>query len=287
MAKYGMLLDLSRCIGCHTCEIACKMCYGTRPGVDYGKVKYVEWGEYPEARQAYQLNMCMHCENAPCISVCPVGATYKTEEGPVVVDYDKCIGCGLCVQNCPYGARYLVEDDETSFEGQVMVYEEESAQRLKVVEKCTMCYARAQAGLNPMCTDHCPGRCRIFGDVEDAGSDISKAIAERNATQVEGTSIWYVAPADMPAELLPVGLAEACAAAGITLPDAPAPTPEPTADPTASAAPVAPSGEEKGGVSGGVVAGIVAGAAVIAGGVAAYANKSKKKDENKEVGKDA
>ncbi len=209
MAKYGMLLDLTRCLGCYSCVVACKMCYGTRPGVDYNGVKPVEWGEYPHARQRYQLPMCMHCENAPCVSVCPVAATYKTDEGPVVVDYDKCIGCGACVTACPYDARHLVTEDETSFEGAVMPYEQESAEQMNIVEKCTLCYARALNGLKPMCVDHCPGRCRIFGDVEDPQSDISKYIAEHGGVHVEGTSIWYVAPADMPEEYLPLSLADA------------------------------------------------------------------------------
>jgi len=141
-----------------------------------------------------------------------VKATTKTEEGPVVMDYDKCIGCGLCVQACPYDARTLVTEDETAFEGQVMVYEEESAKRLNLVEKCTMCYTRAQNGQKPMCVDHCPGRARIHGDVSDPESEISKYIAEHGAVQVEGTSIWIVAPADMPKEYLPLSLADAIAA---------------------------------------------------------------------------
>ena len=212
VAKYGMVLDLTRCLGCYACVVACKMCYGTRPDVNYNGVNRVEWGEYPDAHQRYQLTMCMHCDNAPCVEVCPVKATTKTEEGPVVMDYEKCIGCGLCVNACPYDARTLVKDDETTFEGKVMVYEEESAKRLNLVEKCTMCYARAQQGLKPMCVDHCPGRARIHGDVSDPESEISKYIAEHGAVQVEGTSIWIVAPADMPKEYLPLSLADAMAA---------------------------------------------------------------------------
>lgn len=212
VASYGMVLDMSRCLGCYTCINACKMCYGTRPGINYNGVETVEWGEYPNAKRHYKLTMCMHCDNAPCVAVCPVGATFKTAEGPVVVDYEMCIGCGACVTACPYDARHLVTDDETAFEGQVMVYEEESAKRLNVVEKCTMCYARVQNGLKPMCVDHCPGRCRVFGDVEDPESEISQYIAAKGATHVEGTSIWYVAPEGMPAEALPLSLADAIAA---------------------------------------------------------------------------
>jgi Fe-S-cluster-containing dehydrogenase component len=207
-----MVLNLDRCIGCHTCVVACKMLYGTRPGVNYNGVVPVEWGEYPNGRQRYQLPMCMHCENAPCVAVCPVQATYTSAEGAVLMDYDKCIGCGACVTACPYDARTLVTDDLTYYPGVVMPQEEESSDRLNVVEKCTFCYGRVQDGGQPMCTIHCPGYSRIFGDVDDPESEISKYIAEKNAIHVEGTSIWYVAPADMPAEFLPKSLLDAAKA---------------------------------------------------------------------------
>ncbi len=203
MATYGMVLNMDRCIGCYTCVVACKMFYGTRPGVDYNGVKYVEWGEFPDAKQRYQLPICMHCIDAPCVKACPVDATYASEEGVVLMDYDKCIGCGACVTACPYDARTLVQDDVTSFEGVVLPNEEESSDRLNVAEKCTFCYGTVKNGGEPMCTVHCPGQCRIFGDVDDPESEISKYIKEKNAVRVEGTHIWYVAPADMPDEFLP------------------------------------------------------------------------------------
>ena len=203
MAKYAMVLNLDRCIGCYTCVVACKMCYGTRPGVDYNGVKRVEWGNFPEAHQRYSLSMCMHCEDAACVKACPISATYTTEEGVVLVDYDKCIGCGACVAACPYGARHLVSEDETSYPDKVLPCEEQEEGNLNLVEKCTFCYGRVRSGEAPMCTVHCPGQCRIFGDVEDPESEISKYIAEKGAVHVEGTHIWYVAPEGMPAEYLP------------------------------------------------------------------------------------
>ncbi|HZK57333.1 MAG TPA: 4Fe-4S dicluster domain-containing protein [Clostridia bacterium] len=204
MAKrYGMVLDLDRCIGCYTCVVACKMQHGTRPGVDYNQVKRIEWGEYPDAKQRFGLTMCMHCEDAPCAKACPVGAIYTTEEGVVLTDYDTCVGCGACAQACPYGQRYIVSDDVTSFEGVVLPFEEEAAKRLDVAESCTFCYGRAKAGEKPICTVHCPAQCRIFGDVNDPKSEISKYIKDHNAVQVKGTSIYYVMPKGMKRSLLP------------------------------------------------------------------------------------
>lgn len=201
MAKYGMVLNMDRCIGCYTCVVACKMANGTRPGVDYNGVKTVEWGNYPDAHQRYQLTMCMHCEDAACVKACPIGATSTTEEGVVVVDYDKCIGCGACVAACPYGARHLVKEEEYAFDGVVLPCEEQAEARgVNLVEKCNFCLGRVQNGEAPMCTVHCPGQSRIFGDVEDPESEISKYIAARGAQQVEGTRIWVVYPEDMPEE---------------------------------------------------------------------------------------
>lgn len=274
MAKYGMVLNVDRCIGCYTCVVACKMCYGTRPGVDYNGVAKVEWGEYPDAHQRFRLTMCMHCENAPCVAACPTKATTQTAEGAVIMDYDTCIGCGACIDACPYNQRHLVADDETNFEGTVLPCEEEAAARLNVVEKCIFCYTRAQSGGKPMCSIHCPSQCRVFGDVDDPESDISKYITATNAQKVEGTSIYYVIPAGMDRSLLPPSLPEALQiqqAAKATPP--PAPTPVPAAAP----APEPSEPASGGGNSGGIIAG-VAGVAALAG-IGGYAYK-KNKDKN-------
>ena len=203
MATYGMVLNLNRCSGCLTCEVACKMVNGTRTGVDYTTVERVEWGQFPDAHRRYKINICMHCENASCIAACPTKASYATDEGVVLVDYDKCIGCGACVTACPYGARTLVTDQPFAFGDDPLPCEEQQADLGNIVEKCTFCYGRVQNGEAPMCTVHCPGQCRVFGDVDDPESDVSKYIESHNAVHVEGTHIWYVAPEGYPENELP------------------------------------------------------------------------------------
>ncbi len=200
--KYGMVLDVSNCIGCYACVVACKSLFGTRPGIDYIGVASIEWGEYPNAHQVFKPSMCMHCQDAECVKACPTGASYTTEEGMVLIDYDKCIGCGACVLACPYDECYLVEDDVTHFEGVILPFEEAAANRLKIAERCTFCNGRVQAGEKPICEIQCPGQCIIFGDVNDPASDISKYIKENNAIQVEGTSVYYVTPQGMDPSML-------------------------------------------------------------------------------------
>jgi Fe-S-cluster-containing dehydrogenase component len=108
--------------------------------------------------------LCNHCINTPCIQVCPVGASYKTKEGVVLVDPQRCVGCGYCVQACPFGSRFL--NPET-----------------KVADKCTWCYHRITKGLKPACVVSCPAKARIFGNVNDHKSEISQILAT-NRVQV-------------------------------------------------------------------------------------------------------
>jgi Fe-S-cluster-containing dehydrogenase component len=187
MARYGMAIDLSRCVGCHACAMACKAEHGTPSGVWWGKVLTRETGKYPNARIIYWPVLCMHCENAPCEQVCPTGATYRRADGIVAVDYDKCMGCGYCRIACPYDARSFVEKIEPCFpEFGLTPYEDLMYQKHQegVVEKCNFCLDRLAQGEEPACVTTCPALARYFGDLDDPNSEVSKLIARRDGFQL-------------------------------------------------------------------------------------------------------
>src|SRR5512140_1114459 len=109
MTRYGMVIDLGRCVGCGACAMACKAENFTPPGVWWTKVILGESGKFPAARRTMFPSICMHCDNAPCVQVCPTGASYKRSDGIVAVNYDQCMGCRYCEAACPYGARTFLE----------------------------------------------------------------------------------------------------------------------------------------------------------------------------------
>ena len=180
--RLGLIVDLDICVGCHACAVACKAwnhggAFGPLVDIDpYGpeargpwlcRVLTFELGEGAAGRTVHFPKSCLHCENAPCVTVCPTGASYKrAEDGIVLVDADKCIGCKLCAWACPYGAR---EYDEAA----------------GVMRKCTLCVDRIydarlpEREREPICVRACPARARIFGDLADSGSEVSRIAAER------------------------------------------------------------------------------------------------------------
>src|SRR5271157_1944009 len=105
MTRYGMLIDLLRCVGCNACTVACKANNSTPEGVFFTHVDKVETGKFPNTTVVFFPRACMHCKDAPCITVCPTHASYKRADGIVMVNADECIGCRYCVAACPYGAR--------------------------------------------------------------------------------------------------------------------------------------------------------------------------------------
>ena len=174
MARYGMALDYKNCINCKACEVACK----EENGVELGAEKHRIWvgannpnGQWPLldiASAAFLPSQCQHCDNAPCQEVCPTHATYYDENHVVRVNSDKCILCSYCMNACPYDARYV--DDRTM-----------------AVDKCTFCSDTrlARGETTTACQNTCPTKVRIFGDLDDPSSDISKVLKTREFFQLQ------------------------------------------------------------------------------------------------------
>lgn len=174
---YGMGIQVEKCIGCGRCVTACKIendvpkePFFFRTWVERYIIKKDDSvivqcneggaGELSETikekdilRSFFIPKLCNHCDNPPCAQVCPVGATFQTEEGIVLIDENRCIGCSYCIQACPYGARYLHPDK-------------------KVADKCTLCYHRIEKGLQPACVEVCPTQARVFGDMKSWASPL-------------------------------------------------------------------------------------------------------------------
>ncbi len=188
MTKLAIAVKLDRCVGCHTCSLACKMSNNVPDGMLWNRVltegsDVVDGaqGVYPNLTRTYLPLACQHCENAACQKVCPTGATYKDENGRVEINYDKCIGCRMCMAACPYNAR-VFNWNEPSRGGNPAYGDKEVPARGKgVMEKCTLCKERIDRGeAEPMCVECCPARARVYGDLDDPESEISKLKATGN-----------------------------------------------------------------------------------------------------------
>lgn len=218
MTKWGMCIDLNRCVGCGACVVACQLQNNQSPNVSWIKLDTVEWGETADdAGRAFIPHACMHCVDAPCVEVCPTGASQKLDDGVVIVDYEACINCGSCIGACPYGARTSNKDGGNYFgAAEQAPYEAYGVQRSNVVEKCIFCHDRVAEGQTTACVHNCPAKARFFGDLEDPESDVSVRIAKGDAVQVDETSFYYVPARGMDHELLPSTGAVAAPADGAT-----------------------------------------------------------------------
>jgi len=152
----GMVIDLRRCTGCHSCAVACKEENNVPPGIYLTRVVTIgPLGDFPHLRMSYKPLMCMHCGDAPCAKACRVGAARKRQDGIVLIDPDQCDGCRECVGACPYHACVL--NEEKGF-----------------AQKCDFCSHRIDEGREPRCVQTCPNGARRFGDISDPESDAGK-----------------------------------------------------------------------------------------------------------------
>ena len=143
----------------------------------------------------------MHCKNPACVEVCPTGASHKREDGIVLIDHEKCVGCQSCIVACPYGARYFIRENEGYFKAGDLPCETLGQKRHRpgVVEKCTFCVDRLTEGRKPACVRTCPVQARTFGDLNDPGSEVSDLIRCRHGFQFHKglgcePSVYYLAP---------------------------------------------------------------------------------------------
>jgi Fe-S-cluster-containing dehydrogenase component/formate-dependent nitrite reductase membrane component NrfD len=178
MTKYAFVIDQRKCIGCHACTVACKAEHDVPIGVYRTWVKYIEKGEFPNSRRYFLVNRCNHCDDAPCVAICPTKALYKRKDGIVDFDSSRCIGCKSCMQACPYDALYIDPYSHTA-------------------AKCNYCAHRVEVGLEPACVVVCPEQAIIAGDMHDPNTEIARTIARepvrtRKPEQGTGPNVYYL-----------------------------------------------------------------------------------------------
>jgi Fe-S-cluster-containing dehydrogenase component/formate-dependent nitrite reductase membrane component NrfD len=155
--QWGKVIDQTRCIGCHACSTACKSENAVPLGVNRTYVKYVDVGEFPAARRAFQVTRCNQCEHPPCVGACPTSAMYRRPDGIVDFDKDICIGCKACIAACPYDAIFINPEDHSA-------------------EKCNFCAHRLEMSLEPACVVVCPTEAILIGNLKDPQSRVAKFV---------------------------------------------------------------------------------------------------------------
>jgi Fe-S-cluster-containing dehydrogenase component len=221
--KWTMVIDVAKCIGCHACTLGCVAENKLPPGVVYRPVIEEEIGKYPNVRRRFLPRPCMHCQNPPCVKVCPVTATYKNQQGVTVINYNRCIGCRYCLVACPYAARTsdfgewytaLTPDLPGKIVGRKAAaegYEVDPAAEygknwpkrghgspVGNARKCHFCLHRLAVGMLPMCVTTCIGRATFFGDRNDPQALVAEFLGSPRIHRLKeelGTqpSVYYLA----------------------------------------------------------------------------------------------
>lgn len=186
MPRYAMVTDLRRCVGCEACTAACNAEWQVPPGHARTRVHRTPLaGRFPDLASSVFVAQCNHCDEPPCVPVCPSGATFQADDGVVKIDRDLCIGCGFCVDACPYDARFV---DPVR----------------KKADKCDFCSARIARGEAPACVATCTAHAKTFGDLEDPKSDVHRLVFSEGARRLEsaavavGPNVYYLG---LPAQL--------------------------------------------------------------------------------------
>ena len=164
MANYAMFIDQNKCIGCNACRVACQMQWSLPPNMNFNRLEECVEGQYPRLIRVITPVQCQHCNNPPCQTVCPTKATYKREDGIVLIDSKKCIGCKYCMVACPYDVRVINDHG--------------------VPEKCRFCAEYVVQGQEPSCVTTCMCNVRVFGDLDDPTSPINAAMAGKELVQL-------------------------------------------------------------------------------------------------------
>ena len=161
MTRLGFLLDSDNCIGCHACTVACKSEHDVPLGVNRTWVKYIETGTFTDVARKFNVMRCNQCDDAPCMTICPTSALFRSDNGVVDFQDDDCIGCKSCMNACPYDALYINPETNTA-------------------HKCNMCNHRLEQNLEPSCQIVCPTEAIIIGDLDDPTSKISQLISRND-----------------------------------------------------------------------------------------------------------
>ncbi len=160
MARFGMVIDTKKCVGCMDCVVACKTENDVPEAFNRDWIVQDVRGKNPNLHMEIRTERCNHCDHPPCVYCCPTGASHVHDLGGIVlVTHDLCIGCKACLASCPYDARFIHPEG--------------------YADKCTFCVHRVEKGLDPACVSVCPTHCMYFGDFDDPNSQVSKLLASR------------------------------------------------------------------------------------------------------------